>query len=123
MKEQREVEYKEVEHLCEEVTKLGGYPPLDPSKCEVTFPTEIMLVNKETSLMIALRDVNVYLVEDSGSEFKVSVTTKSGEAIVVGPVKDVSGGNYKVSFTPRSPRDHVISVVVDGNHLPGSPHK
>ena len=73
--------------------------------------------------MITLRDVNGYLVEDSGSEFEVSVTTKTGETIVVGPVKDVSGGNYEVYFTPRSPGDHVISVIVDGNHLPGSPHK
>ena len=123
VKEQREVEYKKVEHLCEEVTKLGGYPPLDPSKCKVTFSTETTVINREISLMITLRDVNGYLVEDSGSEFEVSVTTKTGEAIVVGPVKDVSGGNYEVSFTPRLLGDHVISVTVDGNHLPGSPHK
>ena len=122
VKEQRKVEYKEVDHLCEEVTKLGGYP-LDPSKCEVTFPTEMTVINRETSLMITLRDVNGYLVEDSGSEFEVSVTTKTGEAIVVGPVKDVSDGNYKVSFTPRLLGDHVISITVDGNYLPGNPHK
>ncbi|XP_065917486.1 tripartite motif-containing protein 3-like [Dysidea avara] len=122
MKEQREVEYGEVDHLCEEVTKLGGFP-LDPSKCEVTFPTAMTVMNKETSLMVTLRDVNGDIVEYGSSEVNASVTTKTGEAIVVGPVKDVNGGNYTVSFTPRTPGDYMISIVVDGQHIPGSPHK
>ena len=119
--EQREVEYGEVDRLCEEVTKLGGFP-LDPSKCEVTFPTA-MAMNKETSLIVTLRDVNGDIVDDKSSEVEVSVTTKTGEAIVVGPVKDISGGNYTVPFTPRTLGDHMISIVVDGQHIPGSPHK
>ena len=123
MKEQREVEYEEVERLCEEVTKLGGFLPLDPSKCEMTFPTAMTIMTKETSLMVTLRDVNGDIVDDKNSEVNVSVTTKTGEAIVVGPVKDVSGGNYTVSFTPRTPGDHIISIVIDGQHIPGSPHK
>ena len=105
VKEQREVEYKEVEHLCEEVTKLGGYPPLNFSRCEVIFPNEMTLINKETSLMITLRDIIGVIVHDSGSEVEVSMTTKTGEAIVAEPVNDVSGGNYTVSFTPRTPGD------------------
>ncbi|XP_065917752.1 E3 ubiquitin-protein ligase TRIM71-like [Dysidea avara] len=123
MKEQREVEYEEVERLCEEVTKLGGFLPLDPSKCEMTFPTAMTIMTKETSLMVTLRDVNGDIVDDKNSEVNVSVTTKTGEAIVVGPVKDVNGGNYTVSFTPRTPGDYMISIVVDGQHIPGSPHK
>ena len=122
MKEQREVEYGEVLRLCEEVTKLGGFP-LDPSKCEVTFPTAMTIMNKETSLMITLRDVDGDIVDDKSIKVEVSVTTKTGESIVVGPVKDVSGGNYTASFTPRTFGDHVISIVVDGQHIPGSPHK
>ena len=122
MKEQREVKYGEVERLCEEVTKLRGFP-LDPSKCEVTFPTAMTVMNKESSLMITLRDVNGDTVEDSSSEVEVSMTTKTKKAIVVGPVKNVSGGNYTVFFTPRTLGDHVISVVVDGQHIPGSPYK
>ena len=123
MKEQREVEYGEVERLCEEVTKLGGFLPPDPSKCEVTFPTAMTVMNKVTSLMITLRDVNGDIVDDKSSEVEVSMTTKTGEAIVVGPVKDVSGGNYTASFTPRTFGDHMISIAVDGQHIPGSPHK
>ena len=111
--------YEEVERLCEEVTKLGEFP-LDPSKCEVTFPTAMTIMNKETSLMVTLRDVNGDIVDDKSSEVEVSVTTKTGEAIIV---KDISGENYAVSFTPRTLGDHMISVVVDGQHIPGSPHK
>jgi len=122
MKEQREVEYEEVECLCEEVTKLGGFP-LDPNKCEVTFPTAMTVMNKETSLMITLRDFNDDIVDDRSSEVEVSVTTKTSEAISVGSFKNVSSGNYTVSFTPRTLGDHVISVVVEGQHIPGSPHK
>ena len=123
MKEQREVEYEEMERLCEEVTKLGGFLPLDPSKCEVTFPTAMTVMNKETSLTVTLRDVNGDIVDDKSTEVEVSMTTKTGKAIVVGPVKDVSGGNYTASFTPRTFGNHMISIAVDGQHIPGSPHK
>ena len=123
MKEQKEVEYGEVERLCEEVTKLGGPTAVDPSKCEVTFPTAMTVMNKESSLMITLRDVNGGTVEDSSSKVEVSVTTQTKEAIVIGPVNDVSGGNYTVSFAPRTLGDHVISIAVNGQHIPGSPHK
>ena len=122
IKEQREVKYEEVERLCEEVTKLGGLP-LDPSKCEVTFPTAMTVINKETLLMITLRDDNGDIVDDRSSEIEVSVTSKTEEAILVEPVKDVNGGKYTISFTPRTLGDHLTSVVVDGQHIPGSPHK
>ena len=123
MKEQREVEYEEMERLCKEVTKLGGFLPLDPSKCEVTFRTAMTVMNKETSLMVTLRDVSGDIVDDKSTEVEVSMTTKTGKAIVVGPVKDVSGRNYTASFTPRTFGNHMVSIAVDGQHIPGSPHK
>jgi len=123
MKEQREVEYEEVEHLCEEVTKLGGFQSINPSKCEVTFPTAMTVINKETSLIITFRDFNGDILDNRCSEVEVVVTTITGEAIALKPVKDISDGNYTVSFTPRTVGNHVISVVVDGQHIPGSPHK
>jgi len=39
--------------------------------------------------MITLRDDNGDIIDDWCSEVEVSVTTKTGEAILVGPVKDV----------------------------------
>ena len=62
--------------------------------------------------MATLRDVYGDTVDDRSSDVKVSVVTKTGEVIFLGPVKDVSGGNYTVSFTPTTLGDHVISVVV-----------
>ena len=123
MKEQREVEYEEVERIFEEVTKLGGFRCIDPSKCKVTFPTAVTVINEETSLIITLRDDNRGIIDDESREVEVFVTTKTGEAIALKLVKDISGGKYTVSFTPRTVGDHVISVVVDGQHIPGSPHK
>ena len=123
VKEQREVEYEEVEHLCEEVTKLGRYPALDPSKCEVTFPIAMTIMNKETLLMVTLRDINGDNVDDSSDKVEVSITTVTREAIIVGPVKGVIGGKYMVSFTPRTCGDHDVSVLVDRQHIPGSPQK
>jgi len=122
IKTQKEVEFVKIEHLCEELKKLGRFS-MDPSKCEVTFPTAMMVINKEASLMITLKDVNGDIVDASGSEVEVSVTTEIGESIVVGPVKDASGGTYTVSFIPRMLGNHVISVIVNGQHIQGSPHK
>ena len=68
-------EYKEVEHLCEEVAKFGRYP-LDPSKCEVTFPTVMTVVIKETSLMITVKDVKGNIVDDCSSKVETFATTK-----------------------------------------------
>jgi len=121
-KEQGQVDYEGVENLCEEITNLGRYPVLDPSKCKVTFPTEMVVLNKETSLMIMLRDVNGDMFDDRNNEVDVFMVTKT-EAIVLGPVKNVSGGNNTVSFTPRTLGDHVISVTVDGQHIADSPYK
>ena len=123
VKEQKEVEFEGVEHLCEEVTKLGRYPALDPNKCEVTFPTAMIIMNKETSLMITLRDINGDNVDESSDKVEVSLTTVTGEAIVMGRVKDVSSGKYTVYFTPRTCGDHDVSVLVDRQYIPGSPHK
>ena len=99
--EQREVEYMEVEHLCEMITKLGVHP-LNPSKCEMTFPTAMTAMNKETSLMITLRNVNGDTVDYHSSEVEVSVITKTGEAIVVGPVKNVGGGSTQYPSLPEN---------------------
>ena len=99
MNEQGETEYRKLEHLCEEVTKLGKFP-LDPRKCAVTFPSEMTTVNGEVSLMITIIvDVNGDIVD---RKVEVSVTTKTGEAIAVIPVKDIVDGNYTVSFTPKT---------------------
>ena len=120
-KVQKEISFKGVEWLHEEVNKLG-FVPLDPSKCEVVIPT--MIVNKETTLMITVRDINNDVVSDSSEELNVSVQISKGdETIIVGPIDEAGGGRYKVAFTPIRCGYHVISVLVDEHHIPGSPYK
>ena len=81
-----------------------------------------MIINKKTSLVLTLKDINDDVAGKTGA-IQVLVMTKNLEAVAVKPVLDIGGGNYTVSFTPRTLGDHVISVVVDGQHIPGSPHK
>ena len=73
--------------------------------------------------MITLRDINGDIFDDSSDKIEVSVTTVTREAIEVRPVKNVAGGNYVVLFTPNKCGDHEVSVLVDRQHIPGSPHK
>ena len=82
-----------------------------------------MIINKKTSLVLTLKDINDDVVAGKTGAIQVLVMTKNLEAVAVKPVLDIGGGNYTVSFTPRTLGDHVISVVVDGQHIPGSPHK
>ena len=64
-REQRKVKLEETGQLQLRINKLGP-TPLDPSKCEVSIPTP--MVNKESKLMITVRDINNDLVTDSSEE-------------------------------------------------------
>jgi len=83
----------------------------------------MVIINKENSLLLTLKDINGDVVVGKTSAMQVLVMNKDFEAIAVKPVLDIGGGKYTVSFTPRTLGHHVISVVVDGQHIPGSPHK
>jgi len=82
----------------------------------------VVVINKENSLLLTLKDINDVVVGKTGA-IQVVVVNKNFEAVAVKPVLDIGGGNYTVSFTPRTLGDHIVSVVVDGQHIPGSPHK
>ena len=84
-----------------------------------------MTVNKEATLMITLRDSDDDFV--NGKSEKVTVTVlfdKTMESAFVKPIKEVGGGRYEASFTAGSKcRYYMISIIVDGHHIPGSPYK
>jgi len=82
-----------------------------------------VIINKENSLLLALKDINSDVVVGKTGAIQVLVINKNFEVVAVKPVLDIGGGKYTASFTPRTFGDHVISVVVDGQHIPGSPHK
>ena len=121
MNEQKEVEFNNIEQLLQAVNKLG-HIPVDPSKCEVVFPP--VIVKKTTTLMITLKNKNANTVTDASKELNVFIENiRDGEAIQVGPIKEVGGGRYEASFTASRCGYYMISIIVDGHHIPGSPYK
>ena len=94
----------------------------DSSKCEVTIPT--VTVKEEATLMITLRDTHNDFVTGKSETLTVTVSfDKTKEFIFVKPIKEVGGGRYKASFTASRCGYYMISIMVDGHHIPGSPYK
>ena len=121
MSEQSEIQFDNIEQLCQAVNKLG-YIPLEPSKCEVVIPP--VMVKKKTTLMITLKNKNNSPVTDASKELRVFMENiRDGEAIQVSSIKEVGGGKYEASFTASRCGYYMISIIVDGHHIPGSPYK
>ena len=121
MSEQAEPEFNNIEQLCQAINQLG-YNPLEPSKCEVVIPP--VIVKKKTTLMIMLKNKNNNPVSDSSKELNVFIENiRDGKAVQVGEIKEVSGGRYEASFTASRCGYYMISIIVDGHHIPDSPYK
>lgn len=110
-KEVEEIMFEGVERLHEEVNKLRPVP-MDQRKHEVVIPP--MIVNKENSLTITVKDMNNNLVSHS-----IQFAERNKATLV----KELGHGTYKVTFTPRKCGNHVMSILADGCHIPGSPYK
>ena len=118
---QRELKFENVEHLRQAVSKLG-FTPVDPSKCEVVIPS--VIVKEMSTMMITLNDRNGNPVTDGSEEISVFVKNANGdEATQVKPIKEIGGGVYEASFTANKCGYYVLSIIVDGQHIPGSPHR
>ena len=110
-----------IEQLCQAVNKLG-YIPLESSKCEVVIPP--VIVKKKTTLMIMLKNKNNNPVVGASKELNVFIENiRDGEVIKVKAIKEVDGGRYEASFTASRCGYYMISIIVDGHHIPGSPYK
>ena len=119
--EQAKPEFDNIEQLPQTI-RLLGYTPLDPSRCEVVIPP--VIVKKKTTLMIMLKNKNNNPVTRSCAEINVITRkNKGGEAIQVRGIKEVGGGRYEASFTASRCGYYMISIIVDGHHIPGSPYK
>ena len=121
MSEQAKPEFDNIEQLSQTI-RLLGYIPLDPSKCELVIPP--VIVKKKTTLMIMLKNKNNNPVTDASKELNVFIENiRDGEAIQVRAIKEVGGGRYEASFTASTCGYYMISIIVDGYHIPGSPYK
>ena len=75
----------------------------------------------ETTLMIILRDSHNDLMTGKSENLTVTVLfDKTSEYIFVKPIKEAGGGRYKASFTANRCGYYMISIIVDGHHIPGS---
>ena len=121
MSEQAEPEFENVEPLCQAVNKLG-FVPVEPSKCEVVIPP--VIVKKKTTLMTMLKNKNNNPVTNSSEELNVFIENiRDGKAIQVRAIKVVGDGRYEASFTASRCGYYMISIIVDGHHIAGSPYK
>ena len=121
MNEQVEPEFENIETLCRAVSKLQLIP-VDPSKCEVVIPP--VIVKKMITLMIMLKNKNNNPVTNCSEELKVFIeNVRDGKVIQVRPSKEVGDGRYDTSFTINRCGRYMISIIVDGHHIPGSPYK
>ena len=81
-------------------------------------------VKEETTLMIMLRDSDNDFVTDKSKTLTVTVLfDKTKEYIFVKPIKEMGGGRYEASFNASICGYYMISIIVDGHHILGSPYK
>ena len=76
----------------------------------------------EATLKITLRDIN----DDPLSKINLSVKINSKDEKsedLPNEFSEVSSGVYEVSFKPKRCGDHLISILVNGNHILDSPYK
>ena len=87
----------------------------------MSIPT--VTINKEAILTITLRDsYNNYVINRS-DKITVKVFDKTMEHVFIKPIKEVGDGRYEASFTATRCGYYLISIIVDGHHIPGSPYK
>ena len=88
----------------------------------MTIPT--VTVKEEATLMITLRDSHNDFVTGKSEKLTVTLSLdKAKQYIFVKPIKEVGGGRYEASFTASRCGYYMISIIVDGHHIPGSPYK
>ena len=74
--------------------------------------------------MIVLRDIDNHFVINRSDKITVKVLfDKTKEHAIVNPIKEVGDGRYEASFIATRCGYYMISIIVDGHHIPGSPYK
>jgi len=96
--------------------------PPDHAKCEAMVSTAI--VNQATTINVTLCDSDSNPVPDTSGELHVIVeAAKNNVTTTVKPITEVEYGKYVTSFIASGHGDHIISILVSGKHIPGSPYK
>jgi len=83
-----------------------------------------VIVKKKTTLMIMLKNRNNNPVSENSEELNVLIKNiRDDKAIEMIPLKEVGGGSYEASMTISRCGYYMISIIVDGHHIAGSPYK
>ena len=83
-------------------------------------------VNKEATLMIILVDSDGNFTISEKEKITVNVLfdkIMEYQYVCLKPIKEVGDGRYEASFTASRCGYYMISIIVDGHHIPGSPYK
>ena len=121
MSEQAGPKFENIEQLCQEISMLG-FTPLEPSKCEAVIPP--VIEKEKTTMTIVLKNKYDKPATDANKELNVFIENiRDGEAIQVRSIKEVGCGRYEASFTASRCGYYMISIIVGGQHIPGSPYK
>ena len=121
MSEQIKPVFENIEQLYQAVNDLG-FAFLDPSKCQVVIPS--VIVKQKATLTITLKNKNNNPVTNNSEVINVLIeNTRDHKAIQVRTINELGSGRYKASFTANRCGYYMISIIVDGNHILGSPYK
>ena len=86
-----------------------------------------MTVNKEATLTITFRDSDGNFVIGKKEKISVNVLFDNEnmeyQYVCLKPIKEVGGGRYEASFTASRCGYYMISIIIDGHHIPGSPYR
>ena len=122
MSEQEKPVFENIEQLCQAVNGLG-FAFLDPSKCQVEIPS-VIIVNQKATMTITLKNKNNNPVTNSSEVINVLIeNAREHEVIQVRAINEVGSGRYEASFTASACGYYMISIIVDGHHISGSPYK
>ena len=74
--------------------------------------------------MITLRNKHNDLVINETEKIMMTVLFDNYDKTIESvSIKEVGGGRYEASFTASRCGYYMISIIVDGHHIPGSPYK
>uniref|UniRef100_T2MH46 Filamin-A n=1 Tax=Hydra vulgaris TaxID=6087 RepID=T2MH46_HYDVU len=77
-----------------------------------SFKDQVLRVGQQASFAVQMK----------GKKGKISASVKSPSNVQIDcNVAELEEGNYAVRFVPRELGDHLVSVYLDGQHIPGSP--
>ena len=81
----------------------------------------VILKGVKATLEVIVRDKNGNPLSES--DLMVKISSSYNDITIPNEIKKHKNGKYEVSFIPDRCGDHTISLLVNGNHISGSPYK